>query len=233
MSDVIRFYAADLAAYNNGVLHGVWIDADTDVDVMQDEINAMLRKSPCPNVMVPDYEASARAAGWSRNGHNGHFIAPTDSEIRVVIGGDWKELCDDNDIEITAQTPSAEEWAMHDSEGSPKYFGEYSGLNDIAEYMELAEEQDSIDNDDLRAIVDDYGSIENARTALEDNFCGIYDSFKDYAEEAADEQIACYGKTKEVEWLTRYFDYEAFARDLKTAMHIIELPNYRVAVFYA
>ena len=27
MSEEIRIYVADLAAYNNGKLHGVWIDA--------------------------------------------------------------------------------------------------------------------------------------------------------------------------------------------------------------
>ena len=60
-----RFYAACLASYNNGVLYGVWIDASTDVDEMQEAINAMLRGSKFPNVTIPDYEAAARAAGWS------------------------------------------------------------------------------------------------------------------------------------------------------------------------
>ena len=32
MSDEIRIYVADLAAYNNGKLHGVWIDATSDLD---------------------------------------------------------------------------------------------------------------------------------------------------------------------------------------------------------
>ena len=49
-----RFYAACLASYNAGTLHGAWIDATTDVDAMQDDINAMLRASPHPNVMVED-----------------------------------------------------------------------------------------------------------------------------------------------------------------------------------
>lgn len=49
-----RFYAACLASYNAGTLHGAWVDASTDVDAMQEEINAMLRASPHPNVMVED-----------------------------------------------------------------------------------------------------------------------------------------------------------------------------------
>lgn len=33
-------YVADLAAYNNGILHGVWIDATKDIaDIWQKENN--------------------------------------------------------------------------------------------------------------------------------------------------------------------------------------------------
>lgn len=40
------FYVADLAAYNNGKLHGVWIDALDDLNEIQDQINDMLKNSP-------------------------------------------------------------------------------------------------------------------------------------------------------------------------------------------
>jgi antirestriction protein len=46
MSNEVRIYVADLAAYNNGKLHGVWIDACDDLDSIQDQINEMLAKSP-------------------------------------------------------------------------------------------------------------------------------------------------------------------------------------------
>ncbi|WP_415288137.1 antirestriction protein ArdA [Brevundimonas sp. S1H14] len=41
-----RIYVACLAAYNNGYLHGDWIDADQDADQIRDEIAAMLARSP-------------------------------------------------------------------------------------------------------------------------------------------------------------------------------------------
>lgn len=41
-----RIYVADLAAYNNGILRGEWIDADQDPDDIFAEIEAMLRNSP-------------------------------------------------------------------------------------------------------------------------------------------------------------------------------------------
>ena len=41
-----RIYVACLAAYNNGFLHGAWIDADHDADQIRDEIVTMLARSP-------------------------------------------------------------------------------------------------------------------------------------------------------------------------------------------
>jgi antirestriction protein len=37
-----RIYVADLAAYNEGTLHGAWIDANQDAESIQAEIAAML-----------------------------------------------------------------------------------------------------------------------------------------------------------------------------------------------
>jgi len=54
-----RIYIADLAAYNNSILRGVWIDASQDLDSIQDDINAMLAASPEPNAeeyAIHDYE---------------------------------------------------------------------------------------------------------------------------------------------------------------------------------
>ncbi len=39
-------YAADLAAYNNGILHGAWIDATRDLEDMQKALQEMLKASP-------------------------------------------------------------------------------------------------------------------------------------------------------------------------------------------
>jgi len=46
MSEEVRVYVADLAAYNNGFLHGVWIDATLDPDEMQEQVNEMLKATP-------------------------------------------------------------------------------------------------------------------------------------------------------------------------------------------
>ena len=53
-----RVYVACLAAYNNGCLHGTWIDATTPDDIM-DAVRAMLAASPLPDAeewAIHDYE---------------------------------------------------------------------------------------------------------------------------------------------------------------------------------
>lgn len=54
-----RIYVACLAAYNNGFLHGAWIDADQDAGQIRDEIAAMLARSPVEHAeeyAIHDYE---------------------------------------------------------------------------------------------------------------------------------------------------------------------------------
>jgi len=54
-----RIYVACLAAYNNGYLHGRWIDASQDAEAIQAEISAMLKASPIPGAeewAIHDYE---------------------------------------------------------------------------------------------------------------------------------------------------------------------------------
>ncbi|MFD1197259.1 antirestriction protein ArdA [Brucella gallinifaecis] len=54
-----RIYVACLAAYNNGYLHGAWIDADQDAEQIRDEIAAMLARSPidvAEEYAIHDYE---------------------------------------------------------------------------------------------------------------------------------------------------------------------------------
>ena len=43
-----QIYVACLAAYNNGSLHGEWINANQDADCIHEEIQKMLSASPIP-----------------------------------------------------------------------------------------------------------------------------------------------------------------------------------------
>lgn len=72
MSD-FRIYVACLASYNNGVLHGRWIDVEgKDADDIQEEVNAILRESRFPNVTV-EFEGKEvpSAEEWAIHDHEG------------------------------------------------------------------------------------------------------------------------------------------------------------------
>lgn len=57
-----KIYVACLAAYNNGYLHGAWIDADQSKDDIIEAIQAMLKTSPvadtecCEEWAIHDYQ---------------------------------------------------------------------------------------------------------------------------------------------------------------------------------
>jgi antirestriction protein len=54
-----RIYVACLAAYNNGHLHGVWIDANQDADSLYVDVKNMLAESPIPRAeewAIHDFE---------------------------------------------------------------------------------------------------------------------------------------------------------------------------------
>lgn len=58
-TDSPRIYVACLAAYNNGKLHGEWIDAAQDADDIQEAVTKMLAASPEPDAeewAIHDYE---------------------------------------------------------------------------------------------------------------------------------------------------------------------------------
>ena len=59
MNDTPRIYVACLATYNNGHLHGAWIDCDQEAEEIEAEISEMLKNSPQPGAeewAIHDYE---------------------------------------------------------------------------------------------------------------------------------------------------------------------------------
>ena len=132
MSNEIRIYVADLAAYNNGKLHGVWIDALEDLDDIQDQINEMLKNSPeqdAEEYALHDYE------GFSGYGLGEYAGIETAHEIACfiddypTIGG---ELLNYFGGSLDDAKKAAEE----------NYSGCYKSLADYAE--ELTEETTQI-----------------------------------------------------------------------------------------
>ena len=102
MSDEIRIYVADLAAYNAGYLHGVWINACDELDDIKAQINEMLVASPedlAEEYAIHDYEgfggyALSEYAGIETAHEMACFIAKYPdfgSELLNHFGGDVEE----------------------------------------------------------------------------------------------------------------------------------------------
>lgn len=169
-----RIYVACLASYNNGTLHGAWVDV-SDVDTMSDEIADILRASKYPNV--------------------------TDSEGR----------------------PTAEEWVIHDHEGVGDC-GEHPSLSALCDYVEAIE---GMDDSELEAFADwrcnrcsdESDDAADMVEAFHDAYAGIHSSLEAFAESIADDTGLLDAMPEN---LRNYFDFEAYARDMRLGGDIWE-----------
>lgn len=110
--------------------------------------------------------------------------------------------------------PHEELWCF-DHEG---YMGALSGECSPAEAQRIAEALEDVDDPEaFAAYLDDVGDLDDALESFEDAYAGKWASEEEYAAELADD---IYGvsslarRADERSVLARYFDYEAFARDL-------------------
>lgn len=181
-----RIYVADLAAYNAGTLHGVWIDADQDADAIEAEVKAMLRASKYPNICVtcPDCSGPLSVADRADPA-----VTPCST-----CGG-------------TAVVTSAEEWAVHDHEGFGRLVGESTSFADVAALAAALREH----GEAFRLFLENGEEMPEAVERFEEAYCGEWDSERDYAEDYIDSTGMLDGVN---DTLRNYFDYDAFTRDL-------------------
>jgi antirestriction protein len=135
------------------------------------------------------------------------------------LHGRWIDATDADDIreEIQAMLakspdPYAEEWAIHDYENfAGVSLGEYEDLDLVAEAAQLLEEHGEL----AGHVIGHFGGLtelDEAKTALTENYAGSADSLEDWAAELLDGT----GELESLpEHLRGYFDYEAYARDIE------------------
>lgn len=140
MTNEIKIYVADLAAYNNGHLHGVWIDATLDPDEIQDQINAMLAASPVEGAeeyAIHDHEGfDGYDLGEYAGIQTAHEVALFLAEYEDFGGALLNHLGDLDDAKKAAED---------------SYVGSYSSLADYAQ--EITEETTTIP-ESLRYYID-------------------------------------------------------------------------------
>jgi hypothetical protein len=199
-TDSPRIYAADLAAYNSGRLHGCWIDvAGKSGDEIGDEIDAMLARSPESNVIRRRCDDCGRYYDIG-----GHTDAITDCP-RCGSGN------------ASAPFSSAEEYAIHDHEGFAGLIS--SEWPNLAELGELAEAlEDDARRLGLLWLVQDRGlTITEALERCEEvqTFDGDawHDLAADYALELAADTIPNFDK-RAAQWPFSCIDWTAAGREL-------------------
>lgn len=187
MTHTVKFYAADLAAYNNGRLHGVWIDAESDEETMQAAISAMLRASPCPDTytICPDCDG----VGCAKCSANPGMVATAE---------EW--LAHDYDDEL----------------GVISHLGETSDLGQIAQIMEAVQSIESDYPDHLlpllfKWVADVETDPDMWADKLQDAFAGEWSGPEDYAADLAED---CGYLRDMPEALRGYIDFCAMARDM-------------------
>ena len=100
MSEDIRIYVADLAAYNNGFLHGVWIDATLDMGDIQEQVSEMLKATPldeeAEEYAIHDYEGfGSYRLGEYEGLDSAHEVACFLEEFGAVAGDVLSHFGDD------------------------------------------------------------------------------------------------------------------------------------------
>ena len=157
--------------------------------------------------------------------------------------GKWFDLTDYNSLEELYKAFSKyhkkendPEFMFQDWENIPnKLIGESWLHDEIFDYIEF------INNDSFGVDIDSElfmkywndtnssGELSEVIESFKDNYLGCYDSFQDYADEIADNDLAIY---KVPEFLLYHFDYKSYADEIKGGYHVIEL-NYDSHIFQA
>jgi len=151
---------------------------------------------------------------------HGRWIA-----ARQGVDGIWRDA---SQMLLKSPAEYAEEWAIHDYEGfEGVYISEHEGFESVAEIAAFIEKHGALGG----KVLDYYGDLESAKTALEDHYAGEYKTVADFAEEITTETT----ETTEIpENLRFYIDYDHMARDLEiNDILTIETAFREVHIFWA
>ena len=131
-------------------------------------------------------------------------------------------------------TEYADEIAVHDYDNFPN-MGEYPNYESIYNLAHAIDES-HLDDEVLIKYYKDYYGYDLEELAenieyIEDAYIGIYDNFREFADDRADEAIRCIVNKDAQQFVFSNFDYEGYARNLEYDFHFIQLDNYNVAIF--
>ena len=190
-----QIYIADLAAYNAGYLRGRWIDANQTAEELNNEVFRMLLESPASNIPC---------TVCNDCGHIEHYAMISKLQGRLLSDiNNWdnpnKTNCSNCASDDLRQTVTAEEFAIHDTEGLD--VNEYTSLETVSELaIQLAEHGEA-----WNAYISYRGADYATQSDFEECYQGEADSEESFAEEYAD---SCGMET------SNYFDWKQFTYEL-------------------
>lgn len=122
-----------------------------------------------------------------------------------------------NEMLASSKQDGAEEYSIYDMEGFPDTLvGENTAITEVAEIMQAIQEQEH--EEAFIAMVNYSTTLTEAISRMED-YLGEHDSFEDFAEEWLESS----GTMERIpEDLQKYFDLEAYTRDLEHTFTVLE-----------
>ena len=161
------------------------------------------------------------------------YVACLASYNNGILYGEWINADQDpydiwNEVSaMLAASPieNAEEWAIHDYEGFEGVsISEYQSFDSVAEIAAFIGEHGVLGG----KLLEYYHQLEDAKTAIGEQYAGEYESLSDFAQEIT-EQTATVPDN-----LAYYIDYEKMARDLEiNDVLAIKTQHDQVHVFWA
>ena len=164
------------------------------------------------------------------------YVASLEAYNQGRMVGDWLTPSDYLDFEsfnnaIQIATKNADEVAVHDYDGI-NMSNEYPDFEKLYEFCKALEDS-HLDEEVITAYADNIHSeltpelIEEA----EENYVGTCDSWQEFADEDADCRIEEIVNKEARQFVYSNFDYEGYARNLRHDYTVLDLPNYKEAIF--
>ena len=159
------------------------------------------------------------------------YVASLEAYNQGRMVGDWVTPTDYLSFEkfndaIQVATEYADEVAVHDYDGI-NLSNEYPNFEELYYFCQALKDS-WVDDEVIMAYAEHTGDeLDNELIAnAEDYYVGTFDSFQEYADDFADEQLYITD-----DFLKSYFDYESFARDLEYDYTVLDLSDSNVAIF--
>jgi len=138
-------------------------------------------------------------------------------------------------IAIKEVTRNADEIAIHDYDDFPN-MGEYPDHESIYN-LAHALDNSHLDNEIIIKYFNDYygydlEELEENIQDIENAFICTCNTFREFADERADEDILNIIDKDAQQFVFNNFDYDGYAIDLRHSYNVIDLNNYEVAIFH-